>query len=178
MLAVVRTIVTAPRHTPGKDDRMGSAMRTFRLVRATGADCEHHLLLRVGRPSYPNADRTAEDAADDFPAVVMDALTAWWTRWVLPARCRWDGHEPGPHQVGVVADHVEVGFESEDLREDDGMRTFDVWLARHGDGRGTVLSTDPHAEALHPPDGTIGPAVPLSVLLLAEGSGDGDLRDA
>jgi hypothetical protein len=108
----------------------------------------------------------------------MDALTAWWTRWVLPARCRWEGHEPGRHRVAVVADHVEVGFESEDLHDDDGMRVFDVWLARHDDGRVAALSTDPHAEAFHPPDGTIGPAVRLSVLLLAEGSGDGDLRDA
>jgi hypothetical protein len=111
----------------------------------------------------------------------MDALTAWWTRWLLPARCRWDGHEPGPHQVAVAADHVEVGFESEVLHDDDGMRTLDVWLARRGDGRGPVISTDPHAEAFRSSaadgDDAIGPAVRLSVLLLAEGSGDGDLRD-
>jgi hypothetical protein len=159
---------------------MGSAMRTFRLVRATGTDCEHHLLLRAGRPSHPNADQGAEDAADAFPDLVMDALTAWWTRWLLPVRCRRAGPGHGPHQVAVVADPVEVGFESPALHDDAGMRVLDVWLARRADGSGAVLSTDPRAAELHSlaDDEAEGPAVPLSVLLLAEGSGDGDLRDA
>ena len=160
-------------------------MRLFRLVRATGATgCAHHVLLRAGRPSYPNADQGAEDAADALPDVLMDALTAWWVRWVLPAQCRWAGHEPGEYDVAVVADPVDVvGEGSPDVHDDVGMRSLDVWIAHHRDGPGAVLATVQDAAAFHAAaeEGTrgavLGPPVRLRVLLLAEGSGDGDLRD-
>jgi hypothetical protein len=155
---------------------VGSALRTFRLVRAAGAGCGHHLLLRAGRPSYPDADQGAEDAADAFADHVMAALTTWWARWVLPAQCRRAGHGPTPHELAVVADPVEVGDDSDVLHHDDGMRTLDVWLAHRRDG-GAVIATDPRGLAAEDDDGPLGPAVPLRVLLLAEGSGDADLRD-
>lgn len=151
-------------------------MRVFRLVRATGeTGCAHHVLLRAGRPSYPNADQGAEDAADALPDVVMDALTAWWKRWVLPAQCRWAGHEPGAHELAVVADQVDVVESGPvDLHDDVGMRSLDVWIADRRDRPGIVLATVPDEET----DGeTLGPPVRLRVLLLAEGSGDGNLRD-
>jgi hypothetical protein len=123
-------------------------MRVFRLVRATGeTGCAHHVLLRAGRPSYPNADQGAEDAADALPDVVMDALTAWWKRWVLPAQCRWAGHEPGAHELAVVADPVDViGSGPVDLHDDVGMRSLDVWIADRRDRPGVVLATVPNME--------------------------------
>lgn len=163
---------------------MGSPMRVFRLVRATGAaGCEHHALLRAGRPSYPNADQGAEDAADAFPDVVMGALAAWWVRWLVPAECRWAGHERGPYDLAVVADAVDVvGPGSADLHDDVGMRSVEVWMVDRRDRRGVVLAAVPDAPALlaaaEEADGAVlGPPVRLRVLLLAEGSGDGDLRD-
>jgi hypothetical protein len=155
---------------------MGSPMRVFRLVRATGTTgCAHHVLLRAGRPSYPNADQGAEDAADALPDAVMDALTAWWKQWVLPAQCRWAGHEPGAHELAVVADHVDViGSGPVDLHDDVGMRSLDVWIADRRDRPGVALSVDPDAPGFST---VLGPPVQLRVLLLTEGSGDGDLRD-
>jgi hypothetical protein len=161
-------------------------MRIFRLVRAVGGSgCAHHLLLRAGRPSYPNADQGAEDAADALPDFLMEALTAWWTRWVLPAQCRWSGHEPGGYEVAVVADHViVVGPGSEDLQDEDvGMRSFDVWVADRRSGFGAVLATVADEAAFREAvaeetDGeALGPPLRLRVLFLTEGSGDGNLRD-
>jgi hypothetical protein len=160
-------------------------MRVFRLVRATGTTgCEHHVLLRAGRPSYPNADQGAENAADALPDYLFDALTAWWKRWVLPAQCRWAGHEPGAHELAVVADPVDVvGSGSLDLQDDVGMRSLDVWISDRRDGGGAVLAAVSDASAFRAAveeetDGEIlGPPVRRRVLLLAEGSGDGNLRD-
>jgi hypothetical protein len=164
---------------------MGSPTRVFRLVRATGTTgCTHHLLLRAGRPSYPNADQGAEDAAEALPDAVMDALTAWWKRWVLPAQCRWAGHELGAHELAVVADPVDViGSGAVDLHDDVGMRSLDVWIADRRDRPGVVLAAVPDAPGFstivkEEANGEIlGPPVQLRVLLLADGSGDGDLRD-
>lgn len=115
----------------------------------------------------------------------MDALTAWWERWVLPAQCRWAGHEPGVHQLAVVADPVDVvGSGAPDLHDDVGMRSLEVWIAARRDRPGAVLAAVPdafafHAAAEHEVVGgeMLGPPVQLRVLLLAESSGDGDLRD-
>jgi hypothetical protein len=165
---------------------MGAPMRTFRLVRAVGGNgCDHHLLLRAGRPSYPNADQGAEDAAGALTDSLMEALTAWWTRWVLPAQCRWAGHEPGRYELAVIADDVTVvGPGSLELEDKDvGMRSFDVWIADRRDGYGAVLATVADADAFRAAaeeetDGEVlGPPVRLRVLFLAEGSGDGDLRN-
>jgi hypothetical protein len=163
---------------------MGIALQEFRLVRATGkAGCDHHLLVRSGRPSYPNADQGAEDAADSFPGVVMDALTAWWKQWVLPAQCRWAGNEPGEHDFAVTDPVDVVESESVDLYNDPGMRSLDVWVADRGRGHGAVVGAVADAAAFRAAaaeesDGeALGPPARLRVLLLAEGSGAGDLRD-
>lgn len=161
-------------------------MRVFRLVRAVGeSGCEHHLLLRAGRPSYPNADQGAEDAADALPDFLMNALTAWWKRWVLPAQCRWAGHGRGEYELAVVTDHVTVvGPGWLDLQEEDvGMRSFDVWMADRRDGHGAVVAMVAdeaafRAAAKETTDGEVlGVPVRLRVLFLAEGSGDGNIRD-
>ncbi|SDM73743.1 hypothetical protein SAMN04489726_3140 [Allokutzneria albata] len=153
-------------------------MRVFRLVRATGqTGCAHHVLLRAGRPSYPNADQGAENAADAFPGFVLDALTGWWERWMLPAQCRGAAHE-----LAVIADPVEVV--GPDLHDDIGLRSFDVWTADRDDGFGAVLAAVPDAAAFRTvveeeAEGEVsGAPVRLRVLLLTESSGDGDLRDA
>ena len=133
---------------------MGIAMRGFRLVHAAGpAGCDHYVLLRAGRPSYPNADQGSADAADAYPEMIMDGLTGWWRRWVLPAQCRWAGHAPADHElrvtepvaVAVLDDDGESG--RVDLYEDAGLRSFDVWIARRAAGAGAVIATAPAAEA-------------------------------
>jgi hypothetical protein len=166
--------------------RVGSAMCVFRLIRTTGTGgCEHHVLIRAGRPSYPNADQGAENAADSFPTFLMDAMAAWWKRWVLPAQCRWAGHQPGAHELVVVADPVEVLWsEGPDLHDDVGMRPLDIWVAARQELPGAVVVTAPTASAARAAldeaqsdEGPLGPPTRLRVLLLTERSGEGNLRD-
>jgi len=72
-----------------------------RLSRYAGRRCEHHLLLQVTRPAYPNADGGAEDAAYAFQESAFDHLRGWFEAWVLPRLC-----SRGRHEV-EVADDVE-----------------------------------------------------------------------
>ena len=84
-------------------------------------------------------------------------------------------HEPGEHELAVVADPVDVIRSGPvDLHDDVGMRSVDVWIADRRDRPGVVISAVPDAPGFST---ILGPPVRLRVLLLTEGSGDGDLRD-
>ena len=72
---------------------MGIGTDVFEAVRYEGESCVHHVLLRAGRPSYPNADQGAEDAADAFAESAMAHLRGWFERWRLPRLC------PAEHEV-------------------------------------------------------------------------------
>jgi hypothetical protein len=63
-----------------------------RRSRYAGAGCEHHLLLQVTRPSYPNADAGAEEAAYAFQESAFAHLRGWYEAWVLARICA-DAHE-------------------------------------------------------------------------------------
>jgi hypothetical protein len=94
----------------------------WRAVRYDGrSGCAHELLLQAGRPSAPNADQGALDAADAFADGSLDHLQAWFERWHLPSSC------PDEHEA-VVVGHAEESF---DL-EGPGFRTVEVWRSVAG----------------------------------------------
>ena len=73
---------------------MGIAAEIWRAVRYDGrSGCAHELLLQAGRPSAPNADLGALDAADALADGALDHLQPWFERWRLPGVCA-DEHVP------------------------------------------------------------------------------------
>ena len=104
---------------------VGIATPVFRLYRSRGAGgCEHHLLARAGRPSYPNHDAAAEEAADAFATSALDHLTGWWTYWLLPATC------DGTHEHSTVGETSFVAADDgPDLWDGTGLREVDLWFA-------------------------------------------------
>jgi hypothetical protein len=167
---------------------MGVALHGFRLVRFAGPNgCAHHLLARAGRPSYPNYDQSAEDAADSLLDATFATLTSWCARWWLPWQCRAGDHRSTVvGEADVLSGLVYTDTPSEiDLDEDVGMRTIDVWVARGRHDR-IALGTAPDAatfwaavdaEPSEHPDDLVRPGERLRVLFLTERSGEGDLRD-
>lgn len=168
---------------------MGSAVRSFRLVRFDGPGCAHHVLLRAGRPAYPNPDQGAEDAADDLLEVTLRGLTQWAGRWWVRWECRGTGHEPQPVAETDGYGLVELRGAGVDLEDDVGMCTLDVWVTTHGAAMALGVPGDPAvgaadagafaaaaAEQVEPARDWPPPRL-LRVLLLTDRSGDGDLRD-
>ncbi|MFF4623824.1 hypothetical protein [Nonomuraea jabiensis] len=157
---------------------MGIQLTQFRLYRYTCAEeCEHKLLVRVNRPSHPNDDQQAEDAAEDFADSAADHLRTWWQRWLLPRDCR---REHESRLMNVLHEAI-----SEELNGP-GLREMLVWE--------TVIDGDPvigvasaEKEFWRQLDDYYGPdALPASgrqtvshsVYFLTEQDGTGDLRDA
>lgn len=67
---------------------------------------------------------------------------------MLPAQCRWAGHEPGAHESAVMADHGDVvGPGSLDRHDDVGMRSLDLWSSDRRGRPGVVVATVPDAPA-------------------------------
>ncbi len=92
------------------------------MSRYAGDGCEHHLLLQVTRPSYPNADAGAEDAAYAFQESALDHLRDWFEAWVLPRVC-----DRPPHDREALGDtDAEEPVEGPGFRwlEADGRRVF------------------------------------------------------
>ena len=89
-----------------------------RQSRFAGMFCEHHLLLQVTRPAYPNADGGAEDAAYAFQESAFDHLRGWFEQWVLPRVCR-----RGKHRVETFED-----VEPDEAVEGPGFR----WIEHEG----------------------------------------------
>ena len=98
---------------------MGIPTEVFRHLRYVGPTCRHDALLRAGRPSYPNADQGAADAAEAFADSALEHLRGWFESWRLPSLC------PGHH--ALAADKV---FEelSDDAALGPGFRWIDVVL--------------------------------------------------
>jgi hypothetical protein len=167
---------------------MGVPLQILRLVRFDGpAGCTHHLLARAGRPSYPNYDQSAEDAAESLVGSSLAILTGWCARWWLPWQCRADGHRSV--MVGETDDSEGIIYTEApseiDLAADVGMRTLDIWVAR-GSGHRIALGHAPDAATFwaavdaEPPDDAddlVRPGAGLHVLFLTDRSGEGDLRD-
>ena len=132
---------------------MGIATEVWCSVRYDGrSGCAHELLVQAQRPSAPNADQGACDAADAFADAALEHLRAWFERWRLPSLCS-DEHSA-----------VVVGRSEEPCDVDgSGFRWVDVYRSV-ADGWLT-LSTSAF-------DG----AEPVRAYLL-RADGDGDLRD-
>ena len=166
---------------------MGSATQVFRLCQSTAADgCVHYLLARAARPSYPNADAGAEDAADAFAASALDHLTGWWARWRLPVDCR------SEHAHRIIGETSHVVFDDgltddPDLEAGQGLRTVDVWMAT-GDYPGFMVIGAARDQAAFwvgvAEDDDLDrvrldrPARLVSAYFLTDLDGSGDLRDS
>jgi hypothetical protein len=107
-----------------------------RRSRYVGPGCEHHLLLQVSRPAYPNADAGAEDAAYAFQESASGHLRGWFETWVLPRACDRPSH-----------DHEALGdVDSEEPVEGPGFRWLDldgrrVFFLRDGGADGDLHGT-------------------------------------
>ena len=167
---------------------VGVPLQVFRLVQFDGPDgCAHHLLARAGRPSYPNYDQSAEDAAESLVDSTLATLTRWCARWWLPRQCRADDHRSTVMgETDVTSGIVFTDAPAEiDLLDDVGMRTIDIWVAG-GHRSGIALGLAPDAATFwsavdaEPPDHAddlVRPGEGLRVLFLTDRSGEGNLRD-
>ncbi len=132
---------------------MGIATEVWRSVRYDGrSGCEHHLLLQVARPSAPNADQGAVDAADAFADSAHAHQRAWFEEWRLGSLC-------GDEHAAEVIGRAEAFFDV----DGPGFRWVEVWQSVE-DGW-LSLSSQPFDAA-----------EPVTAYLL-RADGDGDLRD-
>jgi len=135
--------------------RMGIGTEVWRSVRYDGrSGCAHELLLQAGRPSAPNADQGALDAADAFADLALDHLQAWFEGWRLPRLCESEHH---PTLIGRA--------EETGLVDGPGFRWVEVWRAV-SDGGWMTVSPEPF-------DG----AERVTAYLLRDAGADGDLRE-
>ncbi|MET9251950.1 hypothetical protein [Nonomuraea sp. NPDC003709] len=157
---------------------MGIQRTQFRLYRYTCAEeCQHKLLVRVNRPSYPNYDQSAEDAAEAFADSAADHLRTWWQRWLLPRNCR---REHESRLTNVFHEAI-----SEEL-DGPGLREMLVWeMVTDDDPIIGAASTEEEfwrrLNDYYGPDDLPTSArqvVSHSVYFLTEQDGAGDLRDA
>ena len=133
---------------------MGIATEVWLSVRYDGAaGCTHELLLQAVRPSAPNADQGALDAADAFADSALAHLQAWFEAWRLPGLC-------AAEHTALVLGRAEESFGI----EEPGFRRVELWRSI-ADGWLT-LSAEP-----------IGGAEPVTAYLLRDAGLDGDVRD-
>jgi hypothetical protein len=157
---------------------MGIWLAEFRLyLYACHEECAHVLLLRVNRPSYPNYDQTAEDAAEAFADSAADHLRTWWERWLLPRECR---REHQSQLTDVVYDSIG------DELEGPGLHPLRVWIV-DVDGEKVLVAAATEDVLWSQVEDHVGPesadmprkrSVAHDVYFLTEQSGRLDLRDA
>lgn len=125
---------------------MGIPLDVFSLYRLRGEGCEHHLLLRVGRPAFGNADEgdyaRAAGAADEKARALLEL----YERRALAAEC---GREHAPELAGELQARP-VG---EELAEGVGGVYVELWVAGTRFGHpwvvlGTAASEDEFWRAL------------------------------
>ena len=108
---------------------MGIPLDVYSLyrLRGEGADCLHHLLLRVGRPGFSNADEgdyaRAEAAADEK----RRALIELYAEGTLAAGC-------GRRHAPDLAGELQARPVGDELSEGGGGVHVELWVAetRHG----------------------------------------------
>jgi hypothetical protein len=113
---------------------VGIETDVYRTIPYAGPACAHTLLLRATRPSAPNPDQGALDAADAFADGSLAHLQRWFEAWRLPALCS------AAHTAGAPADdesgetHVDgAGFRRVDV--EGGRAYFLTDTGRGGDLR-------------------------------------------
>lgn len=113
---------------------MGIPLDVFSLHRFEGeeANCQHYLLLRVGRPAFNNADEGDYARAIDAADKKMSALIEAYEAEVLVDVCA------GRHRVNLVGELQARPTGDELLRERGGF-DVDLWVAETRFGRPWVV---------------------------------------
>ena len=121
---------------------MGIPLDIFSLYRLSGegANCRHHLLLRVGRPAFSNADERdytrATEAADEKARALLEQYEAE----VLAAECA------GRH-AAELAGELQSRPVGDELGEGRGGRYVELWVAGTRFGRPWVVMGTAGTEA-------------------------------
>ncbi len=158
---------------------MGIPLDIFSLYMlwGEGAGCPHYLLLRVGRPSFSNADEReyarAAGAADEKGGALIEAYKAE----VLAAECGAD------HAVNLLAE-LQSRPVGDVLSEGRGGFCLDVWVAETRFGRpwavlGTAASEEEFWREVESDEDLRGlspraPARKVRAFFLADGGGEAE----
>jgi len=106
---------------------MGIPLDIFSLYRLRGEGCLHHLLLKVGRPGFNNADEGEYDRAEAAADVKRRALLRTYQAEALSGECgRW-------HEVLLVGE-LQASPAGGELSVGRGGVYVELWVAetRHG----------------------------------------------
>lgn len=103
---------------------MGIPLDIFSLHRfaSEGANCEHHLLLKVGRPGFSNADEGEYACAVAAADEKRDALIELFKAEVLAGLC------PGRHAVSLAGE-LQAYPVGDVLFDECGGFYVDLWVA-------------------------------------------------
>jgi hypothetical protein len=119
---------------------MGIPLTIFTLHRLEGADCAHHLLLRVRQPGFSNADAGDLDRAVQSADARRDALIRRYTSKVLPRECA------AAHEMRLIGE-MQAWPVGDDLAEGAGGGDVDVWIAQTRYGAPWVVMGTAESEA-------------------------------
>lgn len=104
--------------------QVGIPLDIFSLyrLRGEGAACRHHLLLRVGRPAYSNADEGDYARAAGAADARRDELLGLYETRVLAGEC-------GARHAAELAGELQARPVGDRLSEGGGGFYVDVWVA-------------------------------------------------
>ena len=111
---------------------MGIPLDIFSLYRLRGEGCEHHLLLRVGRPGFSNADEGEQARAAGEADEKARLLIGLYERGALAAEC-------GGRHAAELAGELQARPVGEELAEGAGGRYVGLWVAETRFGRPWVV---------------------------------------
>jgi hypothetical protein len=151
---------------------------TLHELRGEGADCRHHLLLRVGRPGFNNADEGDSARADGVADEKRNALLEAFESEILDNEC-------GARHAVTLSGELQARPVGDELSDGRGRVYVELWVAETRFGRPWVVlgaaageeefwrgvEADEELSALRPSR----PASKLRAYFLAEGEvSDGD----
>ncbi|HEX8721660.1 MAG TPA: hypothetical protein VF736_13575 [Pyrinomonadaceae bacterium] len=113
---------------------MGIPLDIFSLyrLRGEGAACLHHLLLRVGRPAYSNADEGDYSRAARAADEKLGELLGLYEACVLAVEC-------GARHAAELAGELQSRPVGDGLAEGGGGFYVDLWVAETRFGRPWVV---------------------------------------
>lgn len=150
---------------------MGIPLAVFTLYRLRGEGCEHHVLLRAGRPAFSNADEGDYARAAEAADGKTRGLLALYEREVLAVECA-ARHAP------ELAGELQARPVGDELPEGDGRGYVELWAAETRFGHpwvvlGTAGSEEEFRRAVEEDEelsnlGARWPARPVRAFFLAE----------
>lgn len=111
---------------------MGIPLDIYSLHRLRGEDCLHHLLVRVGRPGFGNADEGDYSRAAEVADGKTRALIELYERGTLAAEC-------GGRHAPELAGELQAGPVGDELSEGGGGVHVNLWVAETRFGRPWVV---------------------------------------